>query len=296
MKPAQRRMNGMGRAGRILVGLGAGIALIVGGAAVGVSGMIARAGGEKCAAAARAAANSTPAAAMFGPPMVCHEVLIGTGKSLPWDSGSFGTDPKYDITRLPADTVDLLIKEPSALVRMETLRRAAVYLSANRAKQGAPLAWELIGRRAGWVMLGEASGKRDPSAWFDVAYFIGCLNQVQMGVEVGGEVAGGFRFAEADGVPGYLFIKKAFQTAAEQNWSDKDLAEMQLGAAIMTFPAMRHKDWDYAIGTKDDIYDKHVLAALRAARGNDLLETNIAAHLKTYGKSIDQVRKVAAGK
>lgn len=293
MQTLARRFWTSQRSGRVLVTT----ALAITGLAFAIAPLTASAGGEKCAAAAKAAKEKAARVALaspsvlsaYGPPMVCHEVLIGKSRSLPWDGGHGGADSKYDVSKLPADTVDLLIKEPSALVRMETLRRAAVYLSYSRGDGKAKgLAWQLIGRRSEYVMFGEASGKRDPNAWFDVAYFIGCLHQVDMG--------DGFKFAESDGVPGYLLMRKAFKTAQELNWSEKDLAQMQFGAAVMAHPAMRHKEWNYAIGSKDDIYDQHLVTALKTGKGDELLETNIAAHLKTFGKSIDDVRKVAATK
>lgn len=252
----------------------------------------ARAGGERCAAAARAAAaQASPSvltSAALGPPMVCHDVIIGSAKSLPWEGGRGGSDSKYDVGNLPEDTVDLLTAESSTIVRMETLRRAAVYLSYQDRAKASHLAWEIIGRRGGWVMFGEASGKRDPAAWFDVAYFLGCLNQV--------EVIDGFKLGEAEGVPGYLFMQKALKLAKEIDVSEADLAQMNFGAAVMTHPAMRHREYMYVPGTKDDIYDRHILAALKAAKGNDLLEINLAAHLKHFGGSIEDVRKVASAK
>ncbi len=272
-----------GLAARRVALAGAAGALLAGAFSSSASGT-----GSPAVHAVTAASVSAIAYAPFGPPMVCHEVMIGKAKSLPWDGGRGGSASGYDVLKLPGDTAALLAAESSTLVRMETLRRAAVYISYQTPAEGERLAWELIGRRGGWVMLGEASGKLDPASWFDVAYFIGCLNQVGMGSAP--------KFGEAKGVPGYMIMEKALKLAKEIGAGPREMAEMQFGAAVMTHPAMRNMEWNYDIGTRDDIYDRHILAAVRACEGNELLETNIAAHLKNFTASIEQVRRVAAGK
>lgn len=262
------------------------IVAVAGAALVAAFSNVASGVGTPVVHAGAAARMGAMAYAPFGPPMVCHEVMIGKAKSLPWDGGRGGSASGYDVKKLPGDTAALLAAESSTLVRMETLRRAAVYMSYQTPAEGERLAWELIGRRGGWVMLGEASGKLDPASWFDVAYFIGCLNQVGM--------ASAPKFGEAQGVPGYMIMQKALKLAKELNTGPNEMAEMQFGAAVMTHPAMRNMEWKYDIGTKDDIYDRHILAAVKGCQGNELLETNIAAHLKNFTGSIEQVRRVAA--
>ena len=286
MTDARTRRTAKFRGGRVLR---AGV-VVIGAAAVAALTLAAHAGGERCAAAMKAARASASvlSPAPLGPPMVCHEVLIKDAKSLPWEGGRGGGIPNYKADTLPADTVALLIKERGTLVRMETLRRAAVYLSYQDRAMAEHLAWELIGRRSDWLMFGESSGKLDPAAWFDVAYFVGCLNQVGM--------SDGFKLGESNGIPGYLYMEKAFEQAKKIDLSADRLAEMHFGAAVMTHPAMRNAEYNYVPGTRKDIYDDHVLAALKGTQGNELLELNLAAHLKNFGGSIEDVRKVAAGK
>ena len=69
------------------------------------------------------------AAAYAGPPLICHRVEIGSAKSLPWRAVTEwdGTAPGYDLSRLTAETLGLLAPGVPLNVRMETLRRAAVY-------------------------------------------------------------------------------------------------------------------------------------------------------------------------
>jgi hypothetical protein len=66
-----------------------------------------------------------------GPPLICHPYAIGDAKSLPSGSGKYETSPTYDRTHLVADTLALLTPETPILVRMETLRRAAIYAAGT---------------------------------------------------------------------------------------------------------------------------------------------------------------------
>jgi hypothetical protein len=72
--------------------------------------------------------------ALAGPPLVCFPFDIGSSASLPWNTTTTsyrGMLPTYDVTRLSADTIALLTPATPVIVRMETLRRAALYASAN---------------------------------------------------------------------------------------------------------------------------------------------------------------------
>ena len=77
------------------------------------------------------AALASPALA--GPPLVCFPFDIGTARSLPWapDTGWKGTRSDYDVTRLTGDTTSLLSGSTPIVVRMETLRRAALYATRD---------------------------------------------------------------------------------------------------------------------------------------------------------------------
>lgn len=71
-----------------------------------------------------------PAAVQAGPPLLCHPVDIGGAPSLPWSSGPGWNRPQpgYDRTRLVNDTLAVLSPSAPIRVRMETLRRATVYV------------------------------------------------------------------------------------------------------------------------------------------------------------------------
>jgi hypothetical protein len=88
-------------------------------------------------AALFAPAANIPSAAL-GPPTLCHPLDIGDARSLPWDGGAFGAQADYDLTQLPQDTYDILLRSDDALVHVETLRRAAIYLTGMGDRRAAP--------------------------------------------------------------------------------------------------------------------------------------------------------------
>lgn len=117
----------------------------------------------------------TAAAALAGPPLICQPIDISGARSLPWTQvqGWNGTDAKYNAAEsLTQDTLQLLQASTPLNVRMETMRRAAIYAARNEA-----LAEQLTARLIARVADAEASGKRDASAWFDAGYFVETLRQ-----------------------------------------------------------------------------------------------------------------------
>ena len=104
------------------------------------------------------------AAALAGPPVICERIEIGNAKSLPWRNvnGWDGTEKSYDVAKVTADTVALLVPSMPLAVRMETLRRAAIYAARHEA-----IAEQLSARLLARVADGVAAGKQDPLAWFD---------------------------------------------------------------------------------------------------------------------------------
>jgi hypothetical protein len=114
------------------------------------------------------------APAFAGPLLICHTIDIGSQRSLPWlATGTWnGPDPAYEVAHLSDDTLEILAPGTPVEVRMETLRRAVIY-SARQAGLSDRLMIRLIAR----AMDAEASGKADPSAWFDAGYFAETLRQ-----------------------------------------------------------------------------------------------------------------------
>jgi len=89
------------------------------------------------AAAVTATALATAAPALAGPPFICHAFELSGNPSLPWSTSAVGgwnnPDPTYDVSRLPADVPTLLTATLPVSARMETLRRATIYASRDRA-------------------------------------------------------------------------------------------------------------------------------------------------------------------
>ncbi len=234
--------------------LGSCVALMIGAGAMvtGFEGE-ARAGGEHCRAAA------------LGPPMVCHPIAIGDARSLPFGDEPFEPKKGYRKSDLVKDTLALLKAERSALVRMETLRRATVYIGKDKA-----LATELLAKVSWRAMDADAAGTPSAPSWFDAAYLAGCYSQMDLDIDWNPGVA--------DKIIGYSWMTHALAL-------DGNDAEMQYGAALMTLPAMhRHAA---------PRYDEHVRRAAMAAEKGSLLEVNLAAHLSNWGSSIEKVRASA---
>jgi hypothetical protein len=120
-------------------------------------------------------AIATPALA--GPPLLCHPFDIGNAKSLPWvgekswDEGQ----PGYKLDQLVADTEALLTPSTPVIVRMETLRRAALYASTD-----ARVASVLIKRFITRAEASEMAGRPDALAYLDAAYLAGAFNEITM--------------------------------------------------------------------------------------------------------------------
>lgn len=117
---------------------------------------------------------ATPALA--GPPLLCHPFDIGPAKSLPWSANSWSEgSPDYKLDHLVADTEALLTPSTPVIVRMETLRRAALYASTD-----ARVASILIKRFISRAEASEMAGRPDALAYLDAAYLAGAFNEITM--------------------------------------------------------------------------------------------------------------------
>jgi hypothetical protein len=78
------------------------------------------------------AAALMPALVHAGTPLICHPYAIGNAKTLPGTDGDWkGINPNYDRSNLVRDTLALLTPDTPVIVRMETMRRAAIYATAG---------------------------------------------------------------------------------------------------------------------------------------------------------------------
>jgi len=69
--------------------------------------------------------------AWAGPPLLCHPFQVQGQPSLPWGAGWNQPDVRFDLRQLGARTQALLGADTPVIARMETLRRAAIYASAD---------------------------------------------------------------------------------------------------------------------------------------------------------------------
>jgi NADPH-dependent 2,4-dienoyl-CoA reductase/sulfur reductase-like enzyme len=179
--------------------------------------------------------------ALAGPPLVCFPFDIGTAASLPWntESGSFkGMRPDYDRSRLNGDTLALLTPSTPIVVRMETLRRAALYAAGD-----ATLGHGLLGL----LRARAAHHAADALARFDAGYLIETYRQMApLAPEMARMVAD---------VDGYAMVIQSL----EARQGDPAMA---FAAALMT------------LGGKP-LHEAHVRAARAGAATDVLLARNL---------------------
>jgi hypothetical protein len=113
---------------------------------------------------------ATPALA--GPPFICHAFELSGSPSLPWGSstaaGWNNPDPTYDLTKLTADVTRLLTPSMPVSARMETLRRATIYASRDRAMAASLLL--ALEKKA-------EANKTDANALFDAGFLTEAYRQ-----------------------------------------------------------------------------------------------------------------------
>jgi hypothetical protein len=117
--------------------------------------------------------------AFAGPPLLCHPYDIGAAKSLPWDGdGWSAARSDYSLAHLAVDTEALLTPSTPVIVRMETLRRAAIYASRDP-RAASELVRELVTR----TRPTPESATPDALALLDAAYLTAALAEI---VRIGG--------------------------------------------------------------------------------------------------------------
>lgn len=147
-----------------------------------------------------------------GPPLICQQFEIGNAPSLPWKSGTGwqGADPNYDLSRLADDTLALLTPVTPVMVRMETMRRAAIY-SAKETGVSEALTARLMAR----VLDAEAARRPEALAWFDAGYFAESVRQATFiyrhGMLSAAERAAWKLRGEQPGLDGHGWVKRAIK-------------------------------------------------------------------------------------
>lgn len=190
--------------------------------------------------------------ARAGTPLICHPYAIGNAPSLPGSGGDWkGVNPAYDRSRLIGDTLALLAPETPLIVRMETLRRAAIYATAGmrgwgtkegfKAEDRAQVA-ELLARLR--ERAAQAAGDAQALAWFDLGFLAETLRHT--GVDAS--------------LDGYGIIVKALQLRGAD-------PEMEFALALATsWPNRRNE------------HAGHLARARRGAQPGSLLALNLSSH------------------
>ena len=186
-----------------------------------------------------------------GTPLICHPYNIGNAKSLPGSEGDWkGVNPAYDRTNLVRDTIALLGPDTPVIVRMETLRRAAIYATAGMrgwSDRSGFSAEDRANTTALRAKLQErvdsATGPARALALFDLGFFTETLRHT--GVD--------------SSLNGYETLRKALELRGAD-------PEMEFALALAT-------SWP-----KQGRHQQHLARARAGATKDSLLALNLASH------------------
>jgi hypothetical protein len=182
--------------------------------------------------------------ASAGPPLVCHPFDIGAARSLPWNGTAWNLagNENYDTRNLVRDTLAILDSGAPVIVRMETLRRATLYMPKDpRAAK------ELFTKLHARAMSSGASGL----AYFDAGYLAETYSQWTNAGKAGANPAAG--------IDGYTLVSRALTLRPDD-------PQMEFAAALMTLrgPEKEHR--------------LHAQKAIAGARTDALLAGNLSGH------------------
>jgi hypothetical protein len=193
--------------------------------------------------------------AVAGPPLLCHPFDIGAAASLPWDGSKAFWQGRadYRIANVVLDTEALLTPAAPVIVRMETLRRAAIYASAD-----SEIAARLHSRLKARMQQADAGGRTDALATFDFAYLTETYRQIAELDRFMSEFQGrapALRRIIAD-TDGYALVTRSLALRADD-------PSMEFAAALMR-------------GRRDDgAFRMHAAKARAGASRDPLLARNI---------------------
>jgi hypothetical protein len=192
--------------------------------------------------------------ALAGPPLLCHPFNIESARSLPWDGtgGWFQWRADYDLKNLAADTDALLTRSTPVIVRMETLRRAAIYASRDRNVAG-----QLLASLAERVKVAGQPPRARSLALLDLAYLTEALREITY-MDGKPEFQGSAQMIRAllGDADGYALAKSSL--AAQPN-------DPALEFAVALIAADRDRAG----------YEEHAARARAGAKGDHLLSLNI---------------------
>lgn len=209
-----------------------------------------------------AAALLFAAAAQAGPPLLCHPFDTAGAASLPWGSGWNAADRRYDNSRLSADTLALLSARTPVIARMETLRRAAIYASADGGHLR-DLAAKLDARVAA-----AKTPQAKALALFDAGYFAETLQDI---ARLQGYDMPGVGKVDVAAVRGMLAKGDGSLRIAEALKLRADDPSMRFAAALVSAADQRKGD-----------YNTHARIARAGAPADALLARNIGQVAALY--------------
>jgi hypothetical protein len=186
--------------------------------------------------------------ASAGPPLLCHPFDIGSARSLPWDGAKGWAHGRgdYDVKNLVRDTEALLTPSMPVIVRMETLRRAALYAGrdAEVAKQ---LLYALNARARNSV----GAANANPLALFDAGYLAETFRQITL-LEPETEFRAAARALKGafDGTDGYAMVKKSATMRPDDPALEFAAALIALGVERTSYPRHAAKARE---GTSKDV-------------------------------------------
>jgi hypothetical protein len=189
--------------------------------------------------------------ALAGPPLVCHPFNIGTAQSLAWNAPGTnwnGEVAGYDVSRLTDETAALLTPTTPILVRMETMRRAAVY-----AVRDEKVADALLTRLVDRTHKSESGARADALAWFDAGYFAETLKQAAATVRSKRPEAAAAITAMADKVDGYAMVQKSLTLRGSD-------PAIEFAAAVITLSRDRADYPSHAAKAREGVKQDALLA------------------------------------
>jgi hypothetical protein len=188
--------------------------------------------------------------ALAGPPLICHPFSIGTAQSLAWNAqpGWRGDVAGYDVSHLTDETLALLTPTTPVIVRMETLRRAAIY-----AMRDEKVADQLLTRLVDRTHKGGNGARADALTWFDAGYYVETFRQAApIAREKGADRAAALA-ALVEKVDGYAMVQKSLTLRGSD-------PAIEFAAAIITLNRDRAAQPVHAAKARDGAKQDALLA------------------------------------
>jgi hypothetical protein len=212
-------------------------------------------------AAALIASLAIASVAFAGPPLICHPFNVGAGAPvLPWAEGDQWHLPHtgYERANLISDTLSLLSADAPVLVRMENMRRAAIY-----AEESPSMAAALLRAVVERTTRKPADARTEALEWFDAGYLLESYRQLDVIYQHGMLPSHGRATSlvpeDLEELDGYTLVQKAARLAPEF------AAELDFASALMT---------------REPLTTTHLRRAASSAAAGSLLAQNLVHYAR----------------